>query len=426
MIFILFSSTIISFIIIPQQQNIKEKRAELQDIKKEIDELEAEIKRVTRSEKLNLELIQKINRQIFLTNKIINSYREEERIKGLEIAALEKKISELQSETEKLKTNYSRFVVAIYKGIYQSEWAYLLDAESIQQALLRYKYLQEFSRQRKVELQQINLNRETLIVSKSKLEDEKKIKNDLITQKVREENMLDEQVVDKRKVLTQVRRDKTAIQRDLDAKIRAEKEIRNLIGRLVAKEEERKKAELARREEERKKNEEIRKKQTTKNEKPREPEKEIKVETFPTNEELVTKNFRSFSALRGRLNWPVARGTIIRKFGENKNLRLRTVTINYGIDIRVSGDLTVKSVADGVVSAIEWLPGYGSVLIITHKDQFRTVYGHLGEISVREGATILQGETIGKIGESLEGNILHFEIWNDRDNQNPEVWLVKR
>ena len=130
--------------------------------------------------------------------------------------------------------------------------------------------------------------------------------------------------------------------------------------------------------------------------------------------------------MRGRLNWPVARGTIIRKFGENKNLRLRTVTINYGIDIRVSGDLTVKSVADGVVSAIEWLPGYGSVLIITHKDQFRTVYGHLGEISVREGATILQGETIGKIGESLEGNILHFEIWNDRDNQNPEVWLVKR
>jgi len=100
--------------------------------------------------------------------------------------------------------------------------------------------------------------------------------------------------------------------------------------------------------------------------------------------------------------------------------------LNYGVDIKSSGDLSVKSVAGGVISAIDYIPGYGSVIIISHKEDYRTVYSHLSEIFVNEGDKVKAGSVIAKVGESLEGYILHFEIWNSRVNQNPEKWFAKR
>ncbi|MHB8580988.1 MAG: murein hydrolase activator EnvC family protein, partial [Ignavibacteriaceae bacterium] len=148
------------------------------------------------------------------------------------------------------------------------------------------------------------------------------------------------------------------------------------------------------------------------------------LDTYDIN--LSTAGFSSFSALKGRLNWPVERGKIVKQFGENRNVKLNTVTLNYGIDIKTVSEEDVRAVADGVISAIDWIPGYGSVVIITHKGDFRTVYSHLSNIFVKEGDRVKLGTIIGKVGESLEGNILHFEIWNSRSNQNPEVWLARK
>ena len=102
------------------------------------------------------------------------------------------------------------------------------------------------------------------------------------------------------------------------------------------------------------------------------------------------------------------------------------VTLNYGVDISAKNDMNVRCVADGVISAIDWLPGYGSVIIVTHKGDYRTVYSHLSEIFVDEGEEIKAGKVIAKIGDSLEGKVLHFEIWNSRENQNPELWLAHK
>jgi len=126
------------------------------------------------------------------------------------------------------------------------------------------------------------------------------------------------------------------------------------------------------------------------------------------------------------MRWPVRKGKVIKKFGKNRNRRLNTVTVNYGIDIKVFSDMNVKSVAEGVVSAIDWIPGYGSVVIVSHKGNYRTVYSHLDKIYVSEGDRINSNFGIGKVGESINGYILHFEIWKSRKNQNPEVWLARR
>ena len=86
----------------------------------------------------------------------------------------------------------------------------------------------------------------------------------------------------------------------------------------------------------------------------------------------------------------------------------------------------MDAVADGEVSTIWWLPSFGNLVIMNHQNGYRTVYAHLSEIAVNEGDRIRQGEQIGKSGEALAGPLLHFEIWKDREKQDPLQWLAPR
>jgi septal ring factor EnvC (AmiA/AmiB activator) len=414
-----------SFVIFPQQKEIKEKNQELNEIKNEISSLEKELKSISAKEKQNSETIEKFNRQNFLINKLISSLKQDEIKKDNDIKSVQREINRLEKEETRLKDNYANYIRSIYKGINKNEWSYLIGAESIQQAILRYYYLRRFSAQRKKDLVYLEENRKQQISSKQLLQKEKDAKAVLRNSKESEEKNLTHKISERKKVLTQLKKNKTLITRDIASKKQAEKVIKSLITRLVEKEEARKREEARRREEQRKKDlakVETKKDVATPTSK---PPKNVKDEDFITPED-VTQSFSSFSGLKGRLGWPVKRGSVMRKFGENKNPKLNTVTLNYGIDIEVKGDYSVFSVGEGIVSAIDWIPGYGSVLILTHKDGYRTVYGHLDRISVNEGEKVTRGEVIGQVGESLEGYILHFEIWNQRKNQNPEVWLARR
>jgi len=39
---------------------------------------------------------------------------------------------------------------------------------------------------------------------------------------------------------------------------------------------------------------------------------------------------------------------------------------------------------------------------------------------------VKEGDVIATSGETLDGSRLHFEIWKERDKQNPEQWLSRR
>ncbi|PIP79487.1 MAG: hypothetical protein COW85_00915 [Ignavibacteria bacterium CG22_combo_CG10-13_8_21_14_all_37_15] len=407
---------------LPQQKEISQKKQELDNLKTEIQSLEKEISDISKREKKSFSVVEKFNKQNFLLNKLINSYKNQIEEKLEQIDLLQLHIETLRQKTNTLKDNYAKYAKAIYKGIYQNEFIYLFDAASLQQALARYKYLQQFSNSRKKDLQQIKENSLQLAVNRTLVENEKSLKENLLGQKSIEEIKLQKKLADEKNILKKFKNDKSAAAKELANKKQAEKSIRNMISKLVESAA-LKERELAKRLAEKRKRESLKGKTNEEKQAPTSTEEEMK--DFPT-EGFATENFKSFSALKGRMFWPVSRGAVIRKFGEDKNEKLNTVTLNYGIDIKVSGDSKVKSVGEGIVSAIEWLPGYGSVVIVTHSEGYRTVYGHLGQISVQEGVKVSYGEILGNVSESIEGRVLHFEIWKRRDHQNPEVWLVRR
>lgn len=403
-----------------QENKISEKQTELKNLKEEINKLQKDLDVKTRNEKESFTAIENYNRQGHLLNKMINNIREEEALKQKQILNNEDEIKTLRSEISKLQDNYANYVRAIYKYGDVPEWAVLVDAGSLNRALLRIQYLRRFAQRREKDLNQLQQNKQRLITATGQLEKEKQEKSQLALQKEEEEKSLKTKLDERKKILAAIRNDKAELKKELSAKKEAEVVIKNLITKLVEETERKRKEEAERLAL-------LQKEKLLADSKSKETVKELRKEPETSYDvDLTTSSFSSFAAARGKLSWPLSGGTVFKKYGENRNKKLNTVTMNYGIDIKAGKDLNVKSVADGVISAVEWVPGFGSVIIVTHKGDYRTVYGHLSEIYIKEGDRVKKGTLIAKTAEGTEGNILHFEIWNSRNNQDPELWLSKK
>ncbi len=381
------------------KEKISEKQDELKDIRRQINKLESAIKKKSEEEKKSLSTLKQIDRQILLLNKLIKKLDKQISVKSKKIKSLENEIKKTERKIKKLRTDYSRYIVWLYKQGENSTLKLLSNAGSLNQAILRYKYLESVTKKNSKILADLEELSENLKEVKAFTEKEKKAKEKLLATKINDKQKLEQRKNEKSAMITELKKDKKALEDEIVKKRRAEIKIKTLVANLIEKERLRKKKLYERR---------------------------LKGESIPDEEMYDYADFENFSELNGKLSWPVRKGKIVRNFGENENEKTKTVTLNYGIDIETPKDAVVHAVAEGIVSAIEWIPGYGSVVILTHKNEFRTVYGHLTDIIVEEGDRLKAGDIIGKVNENLEGNILHFEIWNERNYQNPEEWLVKR
>jgi murein DD-endopeptidase MepM/ murein hydrolase activator NlpD len=132
----------------------------------------------------------------------------------------------------------------------------------------------------------------------------------------------------------------------------------------------------------------------------------------------------SFSALRGRMPFPVPSGFISDHFGVHKHPILKGVMINNnGIDIQTSPGSPVHSVYDGVVQSVVNIPGINMVVAIQHGDYF-TVYSKLAGVSVSTGQRVKTGQRIGSVASDEDGTSeINFQVWKNTVRQNPEVWL---
>jgi len=216
----------------------------------------------------------------------------------------------------------------------------------------------------------------------------------LIAGKAAEEDRLVALAADRRQVISGIRKDRKLLQREIDRKMKAAKELENIISELIE-------ADRIRR--------------------AREAEEARKAK-LPQPPPIAG----TFEGKRGKLRWPVTGGVVVAKFGNQKHPTLKTITQNTGIDIAVKNGAPVTAVAEGEVARIWWLPSYGNLLILNHYGGYRTIYTHLSEILVTEGQKVKEGDLIANCGEALEGPRLHFEIWKEREKQNPEYWLARQ
>lgn len=399
----------------PQTGDILQKESELDSIKTDIKNLEQDLASKSAEEKKSFESIENLNKQNYLLNKILGQLRSEIKEKENEIAEIQRKIVGIESEITTLKDNYAKYVTAVYKKGRYNELESLINSESLQQAMMRTYYLQVFSQNREKDLIKLNDKKSELASTELLLKKEKNEKLALAKSKDDENKVLIAKLNDKKEILKSIKKNKNELRKLIIAKKEAQKKTENLIARLI-EEEERRKKELELKQKEMLASAEVSSEQKNK----------IKAENNEFDYDLGTSTFSSFAKLKGNMIWPLYKGKIIRKFGENRNKALNTITLNYGVDIKAYKDKNVHCVGEGVVAALDWLPGYGNVVIVSHKDGYRTVYSHLSEIFVSEGDKVKKSSVLALVDEGLDGYVLHFEIWKARDKQNPEHWLSKK
>lgn len=396
---IIFVFVIFSSFIFAQQTKISKEKSRLENIKNEIKKLENELNSLNKDEQNSLKALTNYNKQILSYSKIIVRLKTEESIKSLKLKQTQDSIKLIDDSIRKLKMEYANYIKWLYMFGLKEKINYLLTSKSVSQAFARYKYFSYITKKNEKILEKLVLNRQVKNLLQNTYKVELLEREKLIKQKLNEQKNLAAKKNDKLALIAKLRKDKNNVYTEIDLKQKSEIRIKDLIAKLENEELEREKREL---------------------------EKKIKNKNYKPAEKNLYSGLSDFYTLNGKLPWPVNSRKIVRNFGENVNPNLNTVTLNYGIDIKTGQNENVYAVADGLVSAIEWIPGYGSVIIITHKENFRTVYGHVTELDVEVGSKVKSGQSIGKVNDSLEGSILHFEIWNKRIYQNPEEWLARK
>jgi len=387
------------------EQDIKKKERALEKLRQEIDAYEQRIRESEKKEKVTLDRLDNYEKQSNLVRSLLSELIDEEEQLQASIALTADNITFLGKQLSFLKLHYAKYVTSVYKfgRIYDLET--LLSSKSINQLYIRIEYLKRFSDQRKKDLEKIQEKHRLLEIEKADLQVKLQEQEDLIMDKQKEENFLQQKKQKRSLALKEIRKDKAVMKKELVRKTQAAQELENLITDLVEKERVRKEREAERARE-------------------RAAERErLKLKKI---EEPPAETGTPFDSRKGRLPWPVSAGTVVAHFGNHVHPVLKTVTQNTGIDISIKSGAPVKSVADGEVAMIHWLPSYGNLVILRHPGGYHTVYAHLSDISVTEGQKVKDGAVIAKSGDSVSGSVLHFEVWKEKDKQNPELWLSKR
>ncbi len=388
---------------------LQKRENELQKLRSEIDAFEKKLKESLQRERSTLQRIDDLEQQSTLLRKLIRRLRDQEQKFTKEISRARSTISGLEDQLAELTEHYARWVKSVYKNGRVYDLELLFSSKSLNQFYIRLEYMKKFSNQRVRDLTEI-LSKKTALELKNKdlqakLESERKVLRDKTT----EEQRLSRSYAERQTVLRRVRRDKKSYQQELTKRTAAIQKVEQLIAALIEEERIRKEREA----------EERRRALADRSNAPA-------TRSFPALPNASAAPAVAFSKRKGSLRWPVSSGEIHTKFGTVTHPILKTKTQNSGIDIATQAGSPVYAVAEGEVSLLSFIPGFGNVLIVNHYDGYRTVYAHLADIIVVENQRVSEGMEIGRSGETVSGSMLHFEIWYEKVKQDPESWLARR
>lgn len=321
----------------------------------------------------------------------------DEVIRGLErqVRLSQSRIDSLQSRIDTMSFYYTRLVRGAYKNRDARLWyMYILASDNLAQGLRRYSFLKSLSAQMNVQGRKILDSRDELEQEKSQLVALKADAEALRASRVREMNSLQKEEADSRKTISQLQKEKSRYQSQLNSKRKEVEALNREIQRIIA--------------------EAMGSSGSGKSSK--------KKAAAPVDYTLA----KEFTSNKGKLPWPVE-GPVVETFGVHyhpvyKQLKLPN---SDGISIAVSNGEQVKAVFDGVVKNVIVQPGYNKCVLVQHGDYF-TFYCKLGSVSVKAGDKVKTGQVLGAV-EPIGGvTQLHFQLWSSKGPQNPMPWLRPR
>lgn len=380
---------------------------EKESLKKERDKISEEISltnkllQETRQNRSKMEgELGLLNKKIRLREDLINSIKKEVRLYNRQIERNREQVALLESELGELKSRYADMVRLAHRtNRAQDRLMFIFASDDFIQAIRRIRFFRQLADVRKSQAQEIE-------ATKGKLIDLNRELNEGIASK----NQTLEQEQDAKQDLTQ----DISKQQETVSSLKSEE--RSLLSKLKKQEKQREKV-----------NKEIQ----------RIIEAEIRASkkdnagVFALTPEAAALS-ADFEKNRGKLPWPVERGVITQKFGDNPHPVLAGIMVpNNGVNIATNQNAQIRAVFDGTVSGVFSIPGAGKNIIINHGG-YRSVYSNLKEVFVSKGQAISAKEAIGLVlTDEVDGKTeAHIEIWKVSEKgtvkEDPAKWITRQ
>ena len=425
-----------------QAQSVKELEKQRNKTLQLLESTNKMLNETKKSQRSSLNKLTIINKNIVERKTLINNIGKEINELDGEMQRLNQEKRLLENRLSTLKRDYARLVQEAHlnRSVY-TKIMFVLSANSFDQSYRRLRYLQEYSDYRKQQVRKIENVKTQIVVKSDSLNRNKQTKVEVVKQKEVEANKLTNDQKKEKVMLTDLKMKEKKLMADLKKQQKIANDLNNKIARIIA--EEIRKAELKRKAEqeraaaeERKRLAAEQKKQGTKSSTPS-SEKEAKktekqapvqsasVSMLTKEEKLISGNF---SANSGRLPWPTDKGFISGHYGVHPHPVLKHVTTNNkGIYIQTPTGTNARAVFEGEVTQRFSIPGSNNAVIIKH-GEYRTVYANLTSIYVNVGDKVSAKQSIGKIytdGDNDNKTELYFQIYKGRTLLNPEGWIAR-
>jgi septal ring factor EnvC (AmiA/AmiB activator) len=439
-LFAAFTCLLITFAVCAQQGETKEEiQRKQQQLQQEISSLNKTLSQIKSSKKKSLSQLTLVQKKISARNQLINNINKELRRLDNTIYQNQREINTMKRELDTLKMNYAKSLVFAYKN--RSNYDYLnfiFSATSFNDAIKRVAYLRSYRQYRETQVTTIQKTQAVLQEKISTLTSNKTEKKSTLLEQSKQLNVLQEDRKEQDDVLKGLKGRESEVASQIKQNQRDQQKLKSALQVIINREIAEAKKEAARL----KAIEDQKKKDAaaagnnaaaSNNNKPATntgsvaagaPAKNRVYSPLESTEEGLTTSL-NFEVSKGKLPWPVNSGIVSIHYGPYEIPGTKLKGYSDGITISLPLSSSVKSVADGEVSAVFDIGGQQAV-VVRHGKYF-TAYSNLTSIKVSRGVQVHAGTVLGSAdrGDEGDGQVV-FMVSNGNSYYNPETWLRPR
>jgi septal ring factor EnvC (AmiA/AmiB activator) len=380
-----------------KQQELEERRRELT---REIQQIGALLFEGKKEQKSVLSVVEDLDFKIGVRKNLISITNQQANLLTREINTNQTKISKLRVRLKALKADYAQMIVKSYKSRSdQSKLIFLLSSTNFQQAYKRLQYIKQYADYQKLQAELIKTETAKMQELNIELVTQKKNKQTLIEENKMAKSILDQERMQQNILISDIKNNLSKFTAQLKTKQREsnkiDKEIRKIIQAAIA----------------------------ASNKKAGKSAKS-KVFSLTPEQKILAANFTSN---KGKLPWPVAKGVVKLRYGNNPSPIDRSLTIkSNGVRIATNKGEEVRAVFEGVVQGI-MTPKNGNNTIMVRHGNYITVYKNLSKFYVQKGDKVTTKQVIGEVitNKASGETILSFGIYKDSATQNPSQWIYR-
>lgn len=375
-----------------QNQSLDALRDEIRRAEEEIratNELLAKTKKDKQVTQNQLKLIQN---RIRNRKQIIANLEKQTQVINGDIGTKNDTVHAMQNELTQLRKEYADMVYAAYKNYKLNNFlVFLFASKDFNDATRRISYMRRYNRMRQQKAEQIKSVADSLHVQIGELENRKAELTKVRDTRTQEVSSLGKDEKQYQSSLSEINTKSGKLSSEIRKKQSQINKLQQRIQAIIA--------------------EEARKNRAT--------------PKSAAQEEYIANLSGRFDQNKGLLPYPVRGGVIVDRYGVHPHATQKGLMVNNkGVNIASGSGAEVRAVFEGDITQIVFVQGLNNTVIIRHGN-YLTTYSNLASVNVKMGDKVTLNQVIGRLSNSDDSDdcVLHFEIWKETENLNPEQWL---